>query len=218
MTTNTKRIVDYQREKFPFRKSVEGILGVTDLEQLHKKEGAPSEIVKPGKDNHTPWHHKFYAGMESQGFLKVYDDFLTQFVRPLIKEPIVVQARPTFRIHWVGNLGVGAFHRDSEYNHPVEELNFWVPVTPAFGTNTIWLESEPDKGDYHPERVNFGQALTFQGGVLVHGNKVNDTNSTRVSFDFRVIPKSIWVEPKEVKTGLAYGRQFKIGDYYRLIE
>ena len=27
------------------------------------------------------------------------------------------------------NLGVGEFHRDSDYEHPLEEINFLVPVT-----------------------------------------------------------------------------------------
>jgi hypothetical protein len=40
-----------------------------------------------------------------------------------------------------------------------------------------------------------------------------------VSFDFRVIPKSRYVEPAEPKAGVGHGlHKFKIGEYYRVVE
>ncbi len=217
-SSNQIKIHPYSQETFPFREAIQALLGFKDLEHLHLQGGTPDELVTPGKDNHTPWHAKLYAGVKGSEFMRVYDAFLRNFVRSMFDESLVVQEQPTFRIHWVGNLGVGAFHKDKEYNHPEEETNFWVPVTPAFGTNTIWIESQPDRGDFQPQPVNYGQALVFPGCQLTHGNKVNDTGKTRVSFDFRVIPKSKWVDPIEPTAGIAFGRLRKIGDYYRLLE
>lgn len=209
----------YDLNKFQFRQCIEEMLGTTDLENLHTQpEGVPDHTVQTGKDDGTPWHLKFYDNFANSRFSIVYAAFLQQFVQRLFGEAIVVQAKPTFRIHWKGNLSVGAFHRDSDYNHPSEEVNFWIPVTEAYGTNTIWLESATDKGDFHPERVSYGEALMFRGGDLCHGNHLNDTDITRVSFDLRAIPISKWVEPTEVKSGVAHGKKFIIGDYYKLIE
>jgi hypothetical protein len=52
--------------------------------------------------------------------------------------------------------------------------------------------------------------------LLKHGNKINTTKKTRVSFDFRVIPKSEYrpSSHNSVNTGL----KFKIGEYYDFIE
>lgn len=101
---------------------------------------------------------------------------------------IVYQTVPTFRVQIPGNLSVGEFHTDKDYNHGEEEINWWIPVTRAYGTNTVWIESEPNKKDYQPYELGPGQALIFSGANLSHGNKVNDTPHTRVSLDFRVVP------------------------------
>jgi hypothetical protein len=40
-------------------------------------------------------------------------------------------------------------HCDADYFHQPHELNFWLPCTPAYGSNTRWLESEPGLGACH---------------------------------------------------------------------
>lgn len=208
----------YPVANFPFREAIYLLLGTTKLDTLHELGGMPDGIVKPGSDNHTVWHNRFYDNVKGSEFAELYDSFLRNWVRPMIGEPIVAQRQPTFRIHWRGNLSVGAFHRDSDYHHNPEELNFWLPVTQAYGTNTIWIESAPDRGDFKPFPVEHGEVLTFPGGKLVHGNKINETIHTRVSFDFRVIPQSLYVEPPEPKAGLGHGKmRFKLGEYYTLV-
>ena len=37
----------------------------------------------------------------------------------------------------------GRLHCDGDYGHSAEELNVWLPVTPAFGGNSLWCESTP---------------------------------------------------------------------------
>ena len=41
-------------------------------------------------------------------------------------EKIVYQAKPTLRVQFPGNKAVGGWHRDRDYNHPIDEINFWV--------------------------------------------------------------------------------------------
>lgn len=213
------KLHSYNTEVYPFRDAIELLLGTSRLENLHHMGNTPVNVVKPGSDNHTPWHKKFYDGIATSGFMDIYDSLLRDFVMPLYAEPIVVQNRPTFRIHWHGNLSVGAFHRDSDYNHNEAEVNFWLPVTDAQETSTIWMESKRGLKDYQPYNVYLGQILQFPGSELMHGNKINVTGRTRISFDFRVIPKSKYVEPSEPKAGLGHGlHKFKLGEYYRLIQ
>ena len=41
--------------------------------------------------------------------------------------------------------------------HFAGELNFWLPLTPTFGANTLWLESAPGAGDFTPQTLEYGQ-------------------------------------------------------------
>jgi ectoine hydroxylase-related dioxygenase (phytanoyl-CoA dioxygenase family) len=54
--------------------------------------------------------------------------------------------------------------------------------------------------------------LVFDGANLKHGNYVNRTGSTRVSFDFRVIPRSRYVDSD--RTSVNTGVPFKVGGYF----
>jgi hypothetical protein len=136
---------------------------------------------------------KLYAHLESevgQKFYSIYEDFIRHEIRPLYPEPIFYQKKPTHRIHFKNGSGASRFHKDSDYGHNPAEVNYSVPQTPMFGTNGIWIESEEDKGDYEPMEMEVGQFAEFKGAFLKHGAKQNQTGQTRVSFDFRVMPKS----------------------------
>ena len=60
--------------------------------------------------------------------------------------------------------------------------------------NSMHLESEPQKADYRPVLVNYGQVLQFWGSKCRHYNQMNtdDEARTRVSFDFRVMTQMDW--------------------------
>ena len=60
--------------------------------------------------------------------------------------------------------------------------------------------------------ANYGEFYMCDGANLSHGNKKNETGSTRVSFDFRVLPKSKYTTTD--KKSVTQGMSFKIGEYY----
>ena len=90
-----------------------------------------------------------------------------------------------------------------------------MPLTSAYGTNTIWAETEEDKGDYQEIQANYGECVEWSATKLTHGNKQNKTLVTRVSFDFRVIPKSRYVDSNHltINTKIPFG----IGGYYEVL-
>ncbi len=88
------------------------------------------------------------------------------------------------------------------------------PFTDAFDTNTIWVESEEDKSDFTSMECKYGEIIQWDGSNLMHGNKLNTTNFSRVSCDFRIIRYSNYV-PNENST-INTKIQFKIGGYYSL--
>ena len=91
-------------------------------------------------------------------------------------------------------------------------MNFFVPLTKAFDSNTVWVESEEGKEDFAPMNARYGEFYMWDGANLKHGNKKNETGSTRVSFDFRVLPRSKYVESG--KKSVTQGMPFEIGQYY----
>lgn len=200
--------VDYDPAKYPFARHVAQHLNIYDLSRTHELADYP--LFKRETDQKTMFHKKFYT--IGDDFYAVYRRFIKEVAEPYFGEPLVFQKIPTFRVHLPNNLGVGEFHRDRDYNHQRSEINIWLPLTNAWDTNSVYIETAEDRKDYQPQKVNYGQVLVFDGANLKHGNQINTTGSTRVSFDFRVIPKSRYTEGTgtSVNTNIA----FKIGGYY----
>jgi len=106
-------------------------------------------------------------------------------------EELLFQVEPNLRCHLAGTGHLLVhLHKDADYFHQPNELNFWVPLTASFGANTLWAESSPGAGDFKPfETKGPGEAVRFWGGQCAHYTVANDTAVTRVSIDFRVIPQ-----------------------------
>lgn len=207
------KYISYDTNEFNFRSIIESILGTKYLEKIHLEENY--ETFVKGTDQSTKWHKLYYNNLES--FLPLYEKFIHEIVRPLFDEKIVYQKIPTFRTQLVQNLGVFAFHKDKEYKHNQSEINFFLPFTDAYDTNTIWVESEEDKADYSPMNTNYGHIVMWNGCHLTHGNKLNTTSNTRVSCDFRVIPFSQYKEEEDA-SAIYTKMKFAIGDYYKVTE
>jgi len=206
------KIINFDTEKYNFRNLIKDILQTDNLEGLHKQKDY--EILVREKDQSTQYHKIFYDKFKSD-FYPLYIDFIKNFIKKFYQEEIVYQKIPTFRVHLVKNLGVGEFHRDRDYNHGIDEINYWMPFTNVFDTNTIWIESEEGKGDFKPIKMEWGQLLEFDGANLLHGNKINQTNQTRVSIDFRVVPLSKF-KPSD-KGSINTKSKFDIGGYFDII-
>tara|TARA_Y100000590_G_scaffold380390_1_gene448720 strand:+ start:5606 stop:6319 length:714 start_codon:yes stop_codon:yes gene_type:complete len=222
---------NYSTTEFPFKNLFENhlkemnIKDITNLHQVISDVWIPKEKVNYINDQDLKFYEFLYKidkgysldSNEGRGnFLQLYDKFILVIAKNLFNENIIYQSKPTLRVHFPNNMAVGEFHRDRDYNHPVEEINFWVPVTEAFNTNTIWIESDYDKKDFKPMNLNYGQYILFDSGLL-HGNRTNVEKSTRISFDFRIIPSSKWKNDKyrNIST-IAKNKKFEIGDYFEI--
>ncbi len=198
---------------------VEGILPIGGLEKLHYQKSY--DLFDRKHDQSTIWHKCFYKKIrEDDSFEYHYMAFLEDKIKPRFGEEIVYQKIPTFRVHLPANVSVGEFHKDKYYRDEkwadiVQEINYFVPLTKAYGTNTIWAETEEDLGDYQEIKANYGECVEWSASKLTHGNKQNITRRTRVSFDFRVIPKSRYIESNHltINTKIPFG----IGGYYEVL-
>ena len=228
-----EEILPYDSAKYCFRDVIAKILECEDrdLSQLHTTIPGSEDaaILTVAHDQCLVFHRMYYQNPLMYKVLELYEDMIKNYIAPMFKEDVIVyQKRPTFRVQLPNNTAVPSdlggdptrpgLHCDSMFNHPPGEINFWVPFTKTLPDNTVWTESEVDKGDFHPILTDNGNMLRFYGNQVMHYNHVNKCGATRVSFDFRVIPLSKYDPHGEVKRSVQTGRRFTVGegimDYY----
>ncbi|KAL6070356.1 Streptomycin biosynthesis protein StrG [Balamuthia mandrillaris] len=173
-------------------------------------------------DQATWFHRRYYQSPHLPELLDVYERFIREVIVPRFfagETRVIYQKKPTFRVHLPNNVAVGQKHRDGDYFHPPGEINFWLPFTAVHDSNGFYVETQPDKGDFHGLTMGYGQVFRFWGNRCWHYNLPNTTGRTRLSFDFRLIAGSCYSEPTDiaacsVKTGL----KFRIGSYFGVVE
>jgi hypothetical protein len=202
------QLIAYDRVKYDFASLVGNALGVPSLADIGRGQSFP--LFLRSTDQSSPWHALFYRTFDS--WSHQYMAFVREYLAPFFSDPFYVQAVPTFRIHLNDNVAVGEFHVDSDYGHPMGETTFWVPLTPAFATNSIWIESDCGRSDFRPVCAAPGTIVAFDGCKLRHGNHPNRTGQTRISFDFRCLRVRDYrpSESRSINSGLA----FRPGGYY----
>ena len=132
-------------------------------------------------DQDTPWHQRLYKIYDDTDWLDTWRSFAVEWVRPRFGEGLAVQARPTWRVHPAGNWAIGPWHVDGRYGHSAGTTNLWIPLGDTNEHNTLWVDSKP-------VTVRYGEVLCFDGTAQTHGNVVNTSDRSRVSFDARVVP------------------------------
>ena len=211
------KIYKYNKASFSFQEYFRNLYGLEDLSQIHNIHES-SIVFDMSNNSDTLLHKMFYTDMKNEGseFIKLYNNFINTYVRESLGFNFIYQKLPTLRLHFDNNWATPEFHVDTQdgYFHPHGEINFIVPMTECFGNNSVWIESEPSKGDYHPVKMEPGDLLSFSGGTHKHGIKMNDTSKSRISFDFRIMPLSKY-DPTFSKSSATRSTKFIIGEYYK---
>ena len=129
-------------------------------------------------------------------------------------DEIAYQRSPTLRVSLPCSVPLGHAHVDYEYHHPPSEVNFWIPLTRVFGNNSLFAETEPGAGDFHPFEGCWGQCFRFWGNQVRHYCVANDSGATRVSLDFRAIALPRF-DP-DFRDSRGRRPDFRLGQYYAL--
>ena len=233
MKTNDLTFHKYDTEEFEFIKMVSELFDIEDLRLVHlkKPEYQSLEIFTNNNDDQTYFHKTFYNKLNSGwfDFMETYQRFIKQKICPIFNvKNIIYQAAPTFRIQLPNNIAVGGstnpqdekygWHKDSdpEYNHPLGEKNFIIPLTFARDTASLFLETFPGSNKFNSVDMNVGEFFRFNGSECIHGNKKNLTNHSRISLDFRVILDKDY-NNSFVKESKLSSKKFIIGEYYEKI-
>jgi perosamine synthetase len=195
-----------------------------DLENLYKT--CPEFCGKT--DVETPLHKKFYSEIKSNNIFK---NMYINLVRSIHSEYfpnepwIAYQSFPSIRFQFPDSIAVPP-HCDSDEvgNHPLGEKNFLMPITNMKGSATIFIESEPGKGDFAGVDLVPGELFFFNGNKCIHYNEINTENIMRISFDFRIICSKDYkasltrevpfTKPRDINTARKPVRML-VGGYYQ---
>lgn len=185
-------------ETYPLHKILCKTLHIKDLSLLHEHEIKDKKtLLEPllSKNLRRPFH-------------ECYDNFVTNFCIPLLhsiamRENVLntnrsssnshhqticyrYQAFPCIRVIRPGDFSIGP-HCDMAYGHSLGNINFHIPLTPTYGTNSLYTESHPRREDWHPLTAkSVGLGYAFDGARSIHFSLENTTKHTRVSLDFRI--------------------------------
>lgn len=240
-----ERVFKFNTEKYDFRGAIQRIIEkssnqkVDNLEELHLAGGEAGlavidkNLFKTKGDTFKCSKQQIRWNLD-RGRLKpsliekyaefdeIYDRFIREVVAPdaMGGGHVLYQRAPTLRVYFPSEIASVFLHCDKEYHHQPSEINFWLPLTCVLDNNTLWLESQPNKNDFHPVRIQYGEYLRFYGNLCRHFTKPNDTSQTRISLDFRAVSSLSGTHNPDFDRGVnrgskaKYEKCFDVGGYY----
>ena len=116
--------------------------------------------------------------------------------------------------HKHDNDDVIGIHKDSDFGHHEDEINFIIPITDMFETNSLYYEpcihSNVSTDDFLNLKLNTNEYFIGKFNKLLHFNKINKTGYTRMSLDFRIIPYENYMK----NINYFENTKFELGKYY----
>lgn len=202
----TETMIEYDLERYPFPSLISELIapGIR-LDRLHDMDDVRDwlrDMLSNASRGHAMRRNiidkrfKTVGGFKgSKKLWECYINFVREVIAPMLgdSDGILYQIEPNFRCHVPGTgHKLVQPHKDGDYYHQPNEINFWLPCTACFGGNTLWAESEPGRRDFRPFELRPGQFMRFWGHDCEHFTLPNDTDHCRVSIDFRVVPRSLY--------------------------
>jgi hypothetical protein len=218
-----KKKYNFIYETEHFHRILENSEHFDENESLHIKK-----IKEIGFNDRNSIFYKDYHDFIDNNdlFNNVYFDFINDYVKPLYGSKIIVQKTPNLRISFPDSTAIGkhkyekidnnviGLHKDADFGHHESEINFIIPITEMFETNSIYYEpyenSNLSKDDYSNLKLNTNEYFIGKFNKLLHFNKINKTGFTRISLDFRIIPYEKYMK----NIDYFKGTKFELGNYY----
>ncbi len=209
--------LSYQTKLYNFRQLISELFKCENLEKIHdiRSDLMPDHKLDHNNESSTNFHRNFYDFIRNnETFKKTYNNFISNEITKLFDEEIIFQRLPGFRIHLKNSKAINKWHSDGDedHRHPKGEINFMLAITDCHLNNTTWVESSPGKQDFSPLNMKYGEFYMFNGNECLHGNKYNNSDNTRISFDFRIIPLSKYNENNSSSN--TTNQKFAVGEYY----
>lgn len=195
-------------------------LNINLLEELHKLGEVP--LMTAGTDQLSIVHKLLYKEFDKgdqSSLVQLYQQLAETACEDLIKNSQfsewAYQRFPSIRVHFPGNVSVFEFHRDSDYNHPLGEINHFLAITDCYNTAALWVEKNLGWNDVEPLNLNKGDLARLNTSVWLHGDRINNESYTRISMDFRCIPVSAIGSSKD-KHSITKNIRFSTDAYFKV--
>jgi len=202
-TWGDHEIYTYDIEKHPFIQYFKNIYNEEQLDMLHLKSDdyiyLKNKLELGGLNEiDTDLHIKFYNNIKSNNtFKQLYCSFIKDVYKHFFpnEQYMIFQSFPSVRFQFMKSVVVPP-HKDSDYlsNHPLGEKNFLIPITEMHNTNSIYIESSPDKKDFKSIHLKPGELYYFNANKCTHYNEPNEENKLRISLDFRIMPYENYIK------------------------
>jgi hypothetical protein len=239
------QIHKFENQTNPFINGIQDIFKIKynfndNLENLHEILETPL-ISQEDKEYHKQLHgwkndrnsifiKHFHQYVDTEpNFNVIYHQFIKTHIFPLFpnETKLVIQKTPNIRFSFPETAAIGCdpndpeniigLHSDSNFGHNENEMNFIIPITKMFSTNSIYYEptigSQIEPRDFENLKLETDEFLQAYFNKLRHCNHINKTNKTRISFDIRIIPYSKYMENLDFFNGT----KFELGKYYMVI-
>ena len=165
-----------------------------ELEDIHEFLIDKKTLLKKGTDQSTIFHKAIYSTFDQPSF---YTSEFWQNYRVLALEIVdklkietsyfgewAIQRYPTIRFQFPNNVSVFEFHRDSNYLHPIGEINCFYAINECISSSALHIEKNLGFEDYVPLNLKSGEYAILNTSIYKHGDFINKTGKTRVSMDF----------------------------------
>ncbi|WP_413678899.1 hypothetical protein [Prochlorococcus sp. MIT 0916] len=196
----------YSTISYPFKEELETLLGVK-LSQLHHFLGN-FDLLTKGQPILV--HKIFYANFPNK-IKNIYQNLIRAEISKIVPYPFYYQKIPTLRVGLPGNIFVGSFHKDSDFNHQSYEVNFNLGLA-NYRSGEFHVEEKPNSNKFKHLDCPYGEILSFDHINCEHGSKPNNDKETMVSFDFRIALKENYFSTE--KGSMGNQTKLIIGEYF----
>ena len=197
-----KKKYNFQYEMKYFHKILEDSRYFNYNQAIHMKNIKEIGI----NDRNSVFYKDYHEYIDNDiTFNNIYMKFINDYVKPLYSNgnKIIVQKTPNLRLSLPDSSAIGknkyeneinnviGLHKDADFGHHETEINFIIPITEMFETNSVYYE--PYENSHLPTsdflNLNLKNDEYFIGNFnkLLHFNKINKTGLSRISLDFRII-------------------------------
>jgi hypothetical protein len=221
------------KEKYNFNDDLKNFHKILETDTINENDKKiHKKIAELGKDRNSVFYDDYHEFIDNNEiFNETYYRFIDDHVKPLFSKngKIVVQKTPNIRISFPNLTAIGknehenehgdviGIHKDSDFGHHYEEINFIIPITEMFETNSVYYEpfeiSNISTNHYINLHLKKNEFFIQKLNKLLHFNRINQTGYTRISIDFRIIPYEKYVQHLD----FFKDTKFELGKYFILM-
>ena len=160
--------LQYDTSRFPLAAAFARVLDVEEasLRNLHLLFHKDLGRMKD-RDEKSAMLRPFCDPSRRRIFHDVFLTFVLDYIAPHVHSvthchQFYFQVFPCIRVVRPREFSIG-IHCDANYGFSQANINFYVNLTPIYGTNSLVLESTPGKEDWHTIEAEYGMIRRFHG-------------------------------------------------------